>query len=121
MATIPLNKKLYESVKKRVNQMYKKHSAYRSGMYVKMYKKLGGKYKKSKRTDIDSYPLKRWFKEKWKDVNPKKSKRSYPVYRPTVRVSKRTPKTNREITKKRLLEQSKLKQSIRGRKNLPKF
>jgi hypothetical protein len=119
---IPLDKKLYESVKKKVNKMYKKHSAYRSGMYVKMYKQMGGRYKNLRSsTTIDDFPLKRWFLEKWKDVNPKKSKRSYPVYRPTVRVSKRTPRTLKEISKRKLAKQSKLKQRIKGKKNLPKF
>ena len=129
---IPIDTALYERAKKIVNKQYKKHSAYRSGMYVQTYKRLGGKYrddkpgkrsKASKRSKrhIDQYPLRRWFLEKWKDVNPNKTKRSYPVYRPTVRVSKRTPKTLKELSKSRLRQQSKLKQKIKGSKNLPKF
>jgi hypothetical protein len=45
----------------------------------------------------------------------------YPTYRPTKRVNKSTPKTISEIPKKRLEEQIKLKQKIKGKKNLPKF
>ena len=119
---IPLDKELYEEVKKHVNTIYKKHSAYRSGAYVKLYKKLGGRYKEDrKKRTIDDFPLARWFEEKWRDVNPDKREGSYPVYRPTRRITEKTPKTVDEISRRRLKEQSKAKQIIKGKKNLPKF
>jgi len=114
---IPTNPVLYEKAKRIVYQQYSKPSAYRSGALVKKYKELGGQYVNTK-TDK---PLKRWFDEKWQDVNPNKTKSSYPVYRPTVKVSTKTPKTSAEISKKKLEQQSKLKQKIKGTKNLPKF
>ncbi len=119
----PANKELYDTVKRIVNSMYSKNSAYRSGMYVQLYKRLGGTYKlkKDKKQTIDDYPLKRWFNEKWQDVNPNKTEESYPVYRPTKRITKETPKTKNEINKKTLEKQAELKQKIKGSKNLPKF
>ncbi len=123
MVAIPEDKELYELVKLIVNEQYKKPSAYRSGAYVKLYKELGGTYKESKKKakSVNDYPLERWFLEKWQDVNPDKTKKSYPVYRPTVKITDETPKTVHEISEKRLKEQAKLKQKIKGKKNLPKF
>jgi len=65
--------------------------------------------------------LKRWFKEKWTDVNPNKTETSYPVYRPTVRVSKKTPLTALEIDQKDLQKKAREKQKIKGTKNLDPF
>ena len=107
------DKNLYAKAKKMADEIYKKPSAYKSGYIIKMYKELGGTYK----DDKDEKELKRWFKEKWKDIGNK----DYPVYRPTVRVNKKTPLTVSEIDKKQLKEQIKLKQKIRGEKNLPPF
>lgn len=120
---IPKDKELYERVKKIVNEQYKKPSAYRSGAYVRLYKQMGGEYEtpKNKKTNANDFPLKRWYSENWEDVNPNKTKNSYPVYRPTRRVTNKTPKTVDEIPEKRLKEQAKLKQKIKGIKNLPKF
>ena len=49
--------------------------------------------------------LKRWFKEEWKDVSTGKAcgrrkgeKRSTPYFRPSKRVSSKTPKTSKEMT-----------------------
>ena len=104
---------LYEAVKKYAETIYKKHSAYRSGFIVKLYKEMGGTY-----TD-DGKPkkLKQWYKEKWDDVGGKE----YPVYRPTVRVNKSTPLTAAEIDPKDLKKQIKTKQEIKGNKNLQPF
>lgn len=108
-----LNKKLYEKAKKDIYAKYKKPSAYRSGALVKRYKELGGKYSGNKKRGS----LTRWFKEKWRDVGGK----NYPVYRPTKRISKKTPLTVREISPKNLRNQINLKQRIRGSRNLPAF
>ena len=60
--------------------------------------------------------LRKWFKEKWVDIGHKQ----YPVYRPTKRISKKTPLTVSEIDPKQAKRQIRLKQTI-GHKSLPKF
>jgi hypothetical protein len=109
----PVDQKLYDEVKAYVDTKYEKPSAYKSGFIVKLYKQLGGQYE----NDGKEAGLKRWFKEEWKDIGNK----DYPVYRPTRRVNKNTPLTISEIDPSNLQEQIKLKQKIRGTKNLPKF
>ena len=96
----PKNKKLYEKVKDEIYKEYPKHSAYRSGLLVKEYKKRGGEYigKENK-----SSGLNRWFKEKWRSQDGKigyKSKSD--IYRPTVRVNKDTPTTFSELSAKQI-------------------
>jgi len=115
---IPINKELYEKAKEIVYKQYSKPSAYRSGALVKKYKELGGKYKDDDKKDR---PLADWFKADWKDINPNKTNKSYPVYRPTKRINKKTPLLATEIDKKDLEKQIKLKQKIKGSKNLPPF
>jgi hypothetical protein len=108
------NQELYDKVKAYADTIYKKNSGYKSGFIQKIYKQEGGTY-----TDTGKdKPLKRWFKEQWSDISDKE----YPVYRPTIKVSKsKTPLTVSEIDPKQLEEQIKLKQIIKGEKNLPKF
>lgn len=122
---IPSNPYLYAKVRKYIYSIYKKPSAYRSGALVKMYKKLGGTYHNDNNSNnnIDSRPLARWFEEKWKDVSPNKykTKEHYPLYRPTKRITSKTPTTLEEISKKEIEKQYKRKQKIRGESNLPKF
>ena len=92
----PKNKKLYEKVKDEIYKEYPKHSAYRSGLLVKEYKKRGGEYIGKKN---DEKGLGKWFKEKWRSQDGKigyKSKSD--IYRPTVRVNKDTPTTHKELT-----------------------
>lgn len=108
-----LNPELYEKAKKLADETYKKPSAYKSGFIVKKYKELGGKYS----DDDKPKNLKRWFEEEWHDIG----KKEYPVYRPTKRVSEETPLTVDEINPENLKEQIKLKQKIKGGKNLPAF
>lgn len=48
-------------------------------------------------------------------------KKEYPVYRPTKKVSKKTPLLVNEIDKKSMKKQINLKQIIKGDSNLPKF
>jgi hypothetical protein len=112
MAT-PTDKDLYEAVKVYADIVYSKPSAYKSGFIVKTYKKLGGTYK----DEHDEKPLKRWYLEHWKNVGDG----DYPVYRPTIRVNKKTPLTVDEIDRQNLNAQIKLKQKIKGDKNLPPF
>jgi hypothetical protein len=110
---IVLDKELYKQVKQKADKIYTKSSAYKSGYIVKTYKELGGRYA----DDNESKNLKRWYKEKWEDVG----NQAYPVYRPTVRVNKNTPLTIKEIKPSNLKQQIKLKQKIKGDKNLPPF
>lgn len=104
---------LYEKAKQIADEKYSKPSAYKSGFIVKTYKDLGGKYK----DDAKPKKLKQWFKEDWKDIGGK----DYPVLRPTRRVNKDTPLTPEEIDATNLKQQIKLKQKIKGEKNLPPF
>jgi hypothetical protein len=111
----PIDKELYEKVKKMADKIYDKPSAYKSGYIVNTYKRMGGRYTGSSK----NIGLDRWYKENWTDVNPNKTQTSYPVYRPTKRISKNTPLTLSEISPTNLKKQSKLKQKIKG--NLPPF
>jgi len=108
-----LNSVLYDKVKKQADQIYKKPSAYKSGYIVKTYKQMGGKYGE----DNKERTLGRWFREDWKDIGGL----SYPVYRPTKRINENTPLTATEINPEFAKKQIKLKQLIRGNKNLPQF
>lgn len=117
----PANLELYNLAKRIIWSIYKKNSAYRSGALQKLYKELGGTYKTTKPTNINERPLTRWFMEDWQDVNPNKTRKSYPLYRPTKRITEQTPKTVSEISKQRLIEQANIKQKIKGKKNLPNF
>lgn len=116
------NKKLYEQVKQDINKIYSKSSAYRSGAYIKEYKKRGGTFLEKKPSQIDKTPLARWFAEGWKSINNiKDGSEGYPTYRPTKRVTKKTPLTIDEIDKSNLKKQIELKQKIKGKSNLPPF
>jgi hypothetical protein len=116
----PANQQLYDRVKEKMMKSYKKNSAFASGAIVKEYKRLGGKYIE----DGKPRNLTRWHKEKWIDINPVLgvlNDDAYPVFRPTRRVSKKTPALLQEIPVDNLKTQYQLKQKIKGDKNLPKF
>lgn len=110
---IILDQALYNRVKREADKIYEKPSAYKSGWIVKTYKSRGGAY------EDDNQPknLGRWFKEDWADIGGQ----SYPVYRPTKRVSKETPLTADELDPIHAQEQIALKQDIKGEANLPPF
>jgi hypothetical protein len=110
---IILNPRLYKKIKQEADTIYEKPSAYKSGWIVKTYKSRGGEYA----DDNQSKNLERWFKENWKDIGGKE----YPVYRPTKRISKKTPLTADEIDPIQAEKQIALKQDIKGDANLPKF
>jgi hypothetical protein len=113
----PADQELYDAVKKYAGTIYDKPSAYKSGYIVKKYKELGGRYV----DDKNPKDLKRWFAEKWVDINPLLGKTGYPTYRPTKVINNKTPLSVQEIPVERLNEQYKLKQKIKGKKNLPEF
>jgi len=111
----PLNEKLYEKVKKEAKKKFDVWpSIYASAWVAREYQNRGGKYegKKPKKSGLN-----RWFEEEWLDVCklPKKVpcgrpnvkdmknwKKDYPYCRPNKRVTKDTPKTISEFTKKEL-------------------
>jgi hypothetical protein len=89
---------LYEKVKKSVHM---KPSAYRSGLIVKRYKQLGGGFigPKPKRTGLS-----RWFAENWKsDTGKYKYTTKSSVYRPTKRITSKTPTTFSELNRAQVL------------------
>ena len=90
----PTNPKLYAKAKAKYADM--KHSAYKSGLVVKEYKRLGGKYSGKK---DDTKGIGRWFKEDWRTEKGKKTyKEGGTIFRPTKRVTKDTPTTMKELT-----------------------
>jgi len=102
----PIDKELYDKVKKEIFKIYKTNSAYRSGAIIKRYKELGGEFEGKKKNE----GLTRWFKERWEDIGNK----TYPVYRPTRKISTKTPLLPSEIDPKNLKQQIKLKQKIKS-------
>jgi hypothetical protein len=125
---LPTDETLYDEAKNFIYSKYKKNSAFRSGAVVKEYKQqFAEKYGKDTppySNDNKPKKLKRWFEEKWIDVNPLlnfKNADAYPLFRPTNYVNKDTPTLFQEIPKERLKEQYKLKQKIKGDRNLPTF
>ncbi len=110
---IILDKELYDAVKAHADKVYDKPSAYKSMYVQKLYKQLNGRYK----DDGKERKLTRWKNEQWRDIGNK----SYPVFRPTKRITKDTPLTVSEINKEDLQKQIKRKQIIKGTKNLKPF
>ena len=120
--------KIYKQVKKEADKKFKsKTGIYKSAWIVREYKKKGGIFNKPKPKKTG---LKRWFKEKWIRINSKTGKpliknnkkvscgrsknemkknvkKGY--CRPYIKVSKKTPKTVKELGKKVLKKRSLLK------------
>ena len=108
----PLDVSLYEKVKAEIIKRIPKHSAYRSGLIVQEYKRQGGKYKGTKPVKEG---LARWFKEEWKTQDGEIGYgKSGDVYRPTKRISSKTPTTIHELTKPQI-EKAKREKKRTGR------
>ena len=91
----PANPTLYAKVKAEVVRDNPTHSAYRSGQIVQEYKRRGGKYEGPK----PKAGLTRWFKEDWRNQRGGVGyKRKGDIYRPTKRVTEKTPVTLQELT-----------------------
>jgi hypothetical protein len=91
---VPLDAELYAKIKRSVYQEIPTHSAYRSGIVVQRYKAAGGKYSGSR----EKGALRRWFKEDWRNQRGGTGYgRKGDVYRPTRRVSGKTPRTFMEL------------------------
>lgn len=121
-----LNPALYEKVKQKYTHI--KHSAYKSGLIVKEYKRLGGKYAGKK---CQKKGLSRWFQEKWLNqrgtlgYKRKSNGSTSDIYRPTKRITKETPATHAELSKREIKRARRLKATkgrvqhfkLKGRKN----
>jgi hypothetical protein len=91
----PTNQALYDKVKAKVYKKNPKHSAYRSSQVVKEYKAAGGGYSGNKAKG----GLTTWYKEDWKNQRGKTGyQKKGDYYRPTKRVSSKTPATHKELT-----------------------
>lgn len=112
-----INKTLYKQVKEQIKSGIKgrRWGAYDSGRLVQMYKQLGGKYSGTKKET----PLERWYKEKWVNAckwpqvvpcgrSDMKNKMAY--CRPSVKVTKDTPKTVQSLTQAQINKRCKIKQ-----------
>lgn len=121
------DKKLYLRIKKKADVKFKTPtSAYKSAWIIKEYKKNGGKFKEN-----GSKNLKRWFDEKWVNLNnpikkngkiigykpcgQRNSKGNYPLCRPSIRKTKETPKTYKEVSKRKISKLNKEKQIVKGK------
>jgi Family of unknown function (DUF5872) len=114
MSNIPANKKLWEKVKKLADSVYKKPSAYKSGFMVKKYKELGGTFKKKY---ASKEGLSRWFAEKWVNQHGKEGyQHKNDLYRPSKKVTDKTPKTWNELSSNDVKKAKKIKYK-KGRVN----
>ena len=104
----PRDKKLYNKTKRYIYKKYPKHSAYRSGLLVQEYKKrFSKKYGKKrdpyKGKKTEKKGLGRWFREKWVNQRGEVGYRyKSDVYRPSKRITKKTPKTYKELSKQQI-------------------
>ena len=101
----PTDDILYQKAKTKFYDM--KHSAYKSGLIVKEYKRLFeikyGSTKPPYKGDKSKGNLTRWYQEQWRSDDGKKTYSSKSsVFRPTIKVNSKTPTTFSELTKKQL-------------------
>ena len=113
----PTDDILYQKAKNKYTDM--KHSAYKSGLVVKEYKRLFeikyGSNKQPYKGDKSKGNLTRWYKEKWRSDDGKKTySNKSSVFRPTVKVSSKTPTTYNELSKKQI-ESAKKQKARTGR------
>ena len=102
----PRDARLYAMVKSRVYTRIPKHSAYRSGTVVSEYKvafakKYGGRrspYIGKRKRGTARTGLTRWFAEDWRNQRGEVGyKHKNDVYRPTHRITRKTPMTMKEV------------------------
>ena len=119
---VPRDIQLYNKTKKNVYAQNPKHSAYRSGLLVKKYKdKFSKKYGTRRQPYIGNQTkkkgLSRWFQEKWKNQRGDIGyKFKSDVYRPTIRVTSKTPTTFKELNKKQI-QNARTQKRKKGRVN----
>lgn len=116
MTPVPTNQKLYDEIKRKVYAKYPTHSAYRSGILVKEYKKaFKGPGEPYKGTKPKLTGLTRWFKEDWKsDTGHYGYTSKSSVYRPTKRITSKTPTTFSELSKDQI-KRAKKEKYLKGR------
>ena len=108
-----INTALWNKAKSIADKHFKKPSGYKSGFITKYYKEHGGKFKGKPKME----GLKRWFEEKW--VNQRGEvgyKKKGDLYRPTKRVTSKTPKTWSELSKTQIKKAKEKKKKV-GRVN----
>ena len=122
----PTNKKLYNSIKKKVISDNPINSAYRSGNIVREYKRQFLKNNPNKKPYTkDARPktegLSRWFKEDWKNQRGDLGySKKGDVYRPTKRITRDTPITFNELSLKEI-RKAQIEKRSKGRvKNFKK-
>ena len=106
-----VNKKLYLKIKQRIRRSVKKTGrrwgAYDSGRLVREYKNSGGRYSPRKVRSS----LNRWYAEKWIDAcawpkirscGRKKMTTKLTYCRPLKRITNKTPRTVKELSKREL-------------------
>jgi len=103
----PTDQVLYDKIKNEIYKQNPVHSAYRSGSMVKNIKRNLLKNMATKKTLYWKKPtktgLKRWFNEDWRNQRGELGyKYKSDVYRPTKRITYKTPKTYKELGKKRI-------------------
>lgn len=103
----PTDMKLYNKVKARVYKEIPKHSAYRSGIVVQKYKqsfkKKHGNKKPYTGKKTKKRGLGRWFAEEWTNQRGKIGyKYKSDIYRPSKRITKKSPVTHSELSKKEI-------------------
>jgi hypothetical protein len=120
MSSKPTDQKLYDRIKKKVYKDIPTHSAYRSGQLVKQYKEAyEKKYGKNKKaytgTKKKDEGLSRWYRENWKTSEGSTTyKKKGDIFRPTKRITKKTPTTLKELSKKQI-ERAKKEKKKTGR------
>ena len=118
----PRDKELYNKTKKMIKKKHPVHSAYVSGLIVKTYKKkYTEKYGKRSKPYIGKKPqktgLKRWFDEKWVNQRGKVGyKYKSDIYRPSKRITSKTPITHNELTNNEI-KKARTKKYRKGRVN----
>lgn len=148
MPAIPINKTLYNRVKQEAKSKFLVYpSIYANAWLSREYKKRGGKYRGAKPSKYSrsrtpgkksrsmasrskSTGLQQWFSEKWIDAcklpkrvpcgRSRSSLRGYPYCRPSVRVSRATPKTIHELSKNELKRRCQSKRKNPMKKVMPK-
>ena len=132
---LPIDPALYARVKREAGRVFQeKTSAYRSAWIVRRYQTLGGKFDDKRGTNGG---LKRWFAEKWVDLNrrnkadgsfapcgrpaSRNAGTAYPLCRPTVRVSAKTPLTVSQLSKQGIDAAKRQKAKVRGEGRVSTF
>lgn len=110
----PANPKLYQTVKDEIYKQIPTHSAYRSGLLVQEYKRQGGKYVGTK---PKTEGLSRWFMEDWRNQRGGVGyKKPGDIYRPTKRITQKTPVTLQELSNS-AIQKAMREKAAKGRVN----